>query len=168
MLQSTQFVLRLPTTTNIVSAIVTDDLDRRIVDALVQDGRRPFVKIARDLHVSEATVRQRVAKLTAEGVMQITAVTNPLKLGYEVICMLGLSVEAAQAKAAADVLASFDEVTYLIACTGRYGLLAEVTCRSGDHLLEFMNERLGEVPGLQASESFGYLSVLKESYRNSD
>jgi hypothetical protein len=31
-----------------------------------------------------------------------------------------------------------------------------------------MNDRLGEVPGLQASESFGYLSVLKESYRNSD
>ena len=168
MLQSTQFVLRLPTTTNIVSTIVTDDLDRRIVDALVQDGRRPFVKIAHDLHVSEATVRQRVAKLTAEGVMQITAVTNPLKLGYEVICMLGLSVEPAQAKAAAEVLAGFDEVTYLIACTGRYDLLAEVTCRSGDHLLEFMNERLGEVPGLQASESFGYLSVLKESYRNSD
>jgi Lrp/AsnC family transcriptional regulator, regulator for asnA, asnC and gidA len=168
MLQSTQFVLRLPTTTNIVSTIVTDDLDRRIVDALVQDGRRPFVKIAHDLHVSEATVRQRVAKLTAEGVMQITAVTNPLKLGYEVICMLGLSVEAAQAKAAAEVLAGFDEVTYLIACTGRYDLLAEITCRSGDHLLEFMNERLGEVPGLQASESFGYLSVLKESYRNSE
>jgi hypothetical protein len=24
------------------------------------------------------------------------------------------------------------------------------------------------VPGLHASESFGYLSVLKESYRNSD
>jgi Lrp/AsnC family transcriptional regulator, regulator for asnA, asnC and gidA len=168
MLQSTQFVLRLRTTTNIVSTIVTDDLDRRIVDALVQDGRRPFVKIAHDLHVSEATVRQRVAKLTAEGVMQITAVTNPLKLGYEVICMLGLSVEAAHAKAAAEVLVGFDEVTYLIACTGRYDLLAEVTCRSGDHLLEFMNERLGEVPGLQASESFGYLSVLKESYRNSD
>ena len=52
---------------------MTDDLDRRIVDALVEDGRRPFVKIAQDLHFSEATIRQRVAKLTAEGVMQITA-----------------------------------------------------------------------------------------------
>jgi Lrp/AsnC family transcriptional regulator for asnA, asnC and gidA len=147
---------------------MTDDLDRRIVDALVEDGRRPFVKIAQELHVSEATVRQRVAKLTAEGVMQITAVTNPLKLGYEVICMLGLSVQAARAKEAAEVLAGFDEVTYLIACTGRYDLLAEVTCRSGEHLLAFMNQRLAEVPGLHASESFGYLSVLKESYRHSD
>jgi Lrp/AsnC family transcriptional regulator for asnA, asnC and gidA len=109
-----------------------------------------------------------VARLTADGVMQITAVTNPLKLGYDVICMLGLSVEAARLRDAAEVLAGFDEVTYLIACTGRYDYLAEVTCRSGKHLLEFMNSSLSEVPGLQASESFGYLSVLKESYRNSE
>jgi Lrp/AsnC family transcriptional regulator, regulator for asnA, asnC and gidA len=146
---------------------MTDDLDHRIVDALVEDGRRPFVKIAQELSVSEATVRQRVARLTADGVMQITAVTNPLKLGYDVICMLGLSVEASQSKAAAEALAGFDEVTYLIACTGRYDYLAEVTCRSGKHLLEFMNTRLAEVPGIHSSESFGYLSVLKESYRSS-
>jgi Lrp/AsnC family transcriptional regulator for asnA, asnC and gidA len=144
---------------------MTDDLDRRIVDALVEDGRKSFVKIARELDVSEATVRQRVARLTADGVMQITAVTNPLKLGYEVICMLGLSVEAARLAEAAEALRGFEEVTYLIACTGRYDYLAEVTCTSSRHLLEFLNTRLGEVPGVLASESFGYLSVLKESYR---
>jgi Lrp/AsnC family transcriptional regulator for asnA, asnC and gidA len=82
--------------------------------------------------------------------------------------MLGLSVEAAHAKDAAEALADLDEVTYLIACTGRYDYLAEVTCRSGAHLLQFMNDQLAGVPGIQASESFGYLSVLKESYRNSD
>jgi Lrp/AsnC family transcriptional regulator for asnA, asnC and gidA len=144
---------------------MTDDLDRRIVDALVDDGRKSFVKIARELEVSEATVRQRVARLTADGVMQITAVTNPLKLGYEVITMLGLSVEAARLPDAAEALQGFEEVTYLIACTGRYDYLAEVTCTSSRHLLEFLNTRLGEVPGVLASESFGYLSVLKESYR---
>ena len=145
-----------------------DRIDRQIIESLQTDGRRPFTALAREAGISEAAVRARVKKLTRAGVIDVVAVTNPLKLGYEVICMLGLSVEPAQAKVAAEVLAGFDEVTYLIACTGRYDLLAEVTCRSGDHLLEFMNERLGEVPGLQASESFGYLSVLKESYRNSD
>jgi hypothetical protein len=33
-------------------------------------------------------VRQRVARLTADGVMQITAVTNPLLIGYDAVCML--------------------------------------------------------------------------------
>jgi Lrp/AsnC family transcriptional regulator for asnA, asnC and gidA len=83
-----------------------------------------------------------------------------------VICMLGLSVEAPQRTAAGEALAEFDEVTYLIACTGRHDFLAEITCRSTRHLLEFMDTRLGEVPGILSSESFGYLSVLKESYRS--
>ena len=142
-----------------------DQLDLRIVDALVADGRRPFVRIAADLGVSEASVRQRVARLVADGVMEITAVTNPLKLGFEVVCLLGLTVELADREAAGEALAELDEVTYLIACTGRYDYLVEVVCTDNKHLLEFMQVKLAAVPGVRTSESFGYLSVLKESYR---
>jgi Lrp/AsnC family transcriptional regulator for asnA, asnC and gidA len=144
---------------------MTDDLDHRIVDSLVSDGRKSFVKIAEELDVSEATVRQRVARLTAD--MQITAVTNPLLIGYDAVCMLGLRVDKAQLQAAADALTALDEVTYLIASTGRFDYLAEITCRNNKHLLDFMHRRLPKVPGVQDSESFGYLSVLKESYRGS-
>jgi Lrp/AsnC family transcriptional regulator for asnA, asnC and gidA len=146
---------------------MVDELDHRIVDALVQDGRRPFVRIAADLGVSEASVRQRVARLTADGVMEIMAVTNPLKLGFEVVCLLGLNVEKAQMTAAGERLRGYPEVTYLVACTGRYDYLVEVVCRDNRHLLEFMSTRLADVPGVRSSESFGYLSVLKESYRTS-
>ena len=113
----------------------------------------------------EASVRQRVARLVADGVMEITAVTNPLKLGFEVVCLLGLTVELADREAAGEALAELDEVTYLIACTGRYDYLVEVVCTDNKHLLEFMQVKLAAVPGVRTSESFGYLSVLKESYR---
>ncbi len=142
-----------------------DSLDRQIVEALVADGRQPFVRIAAELGVSEASVRQRVARMTADGVMQITAVTNPFKLGYEVLCMLGVIVDAAHLRAAGAALEALDEVTYLVACTGRHDFLVEVVCRDSRHLMEFLSTKLANVPGLRDSESFSYLSVLKESYR---
>lgn len=142
-----------------------DHLDHQIVDALVQDGRRPYVRIAADLGVSEASVRQRVARLTADGVMQIMAVTNPLKLGFEVVCMLGITVDKASLEKAGEQLAALPEVTYLVACTGRFDYLVEVTCQDNRHLLEFLTHKLGDVAGIGSTESFGYLSVLKESYR---
>jgi Lrp/AsnC family transcriptional regulator for asnA, asnC and gidA len=144
-----------------------DHLDHQIVDALVQDGRRPFVRIAADLGVSEASVRQRVGRLIRDGVMEITAVTNPLKLGYDVVCMLGVSVEKAMLERAGEALAELEEVTYLVACTGRYDYLVEVVCQDNRHLLEFLSRQLAEVPGVLSTESFSYLSVLKESYRTS-
>jgi len=142
-----------------------DHLDHQIVDALVRDGRRPYVRIAADLGVSEASVRQRVARLTADGVMQIMAVTNPLKLGFEVVCMLGITVDKASLEKAGEQLAALPEVTYLVACTGRFDYLVEVTCQDNRHLLGFLTHKLGEVTGIGSTESFGYLSVLKESYR---
>jgi Lrp/AsnC family transcriptional regulator for asnA, asnC and gidA len=142
-----------------------DKLDHAIVEALVQDGRRPFVRIAADLGVSEASVRQRVGRLINDGVMEIMAVTNPLKLGFDVVCMLGVSVEKALMEQAGEALAKLDEVTYLVACTGRYDYLVEVVCRDNRHLLAFMSQELAAVPGVRSTESFGYLAVLKESYR---
>src|SRR5215469_60934 len=115
-----------------------DHLDHQIVDALVQDGRRPYVRIAADLGVSEASVRQRVARLTADGVMQIMAVTNPLKLGFEVVCMLGITVDKASLEQAGEQLAALPEVTYLVACTGRFDYLVEVTCQDNRHLMDFL------------------------------
>lgn len=142
-----------------------DPLDRQIIQALAADGRQPFVRIAADLGVSEASVRHRVARLTADEVMQITAVTNPLKLGYDVVCMLAVSVEPASMQEAAEALAALDEVTYLVACTGRHDYLLEVVCRDNRHLMEFMSQKLSAVPGIRSTESFGYLAVLKDSYR---
>ena len=59
-----------------------DEIDQRIIEALQQDGRRPFTKIAADLGISEASVRQRVSNLINNQIMQIVAVTNPIKLGF--------------------------------------------------------------------------------------
>lgn len=60
-----------------------DDLDRGIIEALQENGRESFRRIAGRLGVSEATVRARYARLTSEGILQVVAVTNPLGLGFD-------------------------------------------------------------------------------------
>src|ERR1700738_4193396 len=97
-----------------------DDIDQRIIEALKQDGRRPFTKIAADLGISEASVRQRVANLINTHVMQIVAVTNPVKLGFSMASMIGIRVAGERLLEAAQEIAEFDEVIYLILCTGRF------------------------------------------------
>lgn len=144
-----------------------DALDRRIIDALAADGRRPLVRIAAELGVSESSVRNRVNRLLAGGVMQIVAATNPLKLGYGVMSMIGLRIEPGRLNEVSAALEALEEVTYLIACTGRYDLMAEVVCRDNRHLLELLSERMSGVAGVRVTETLGVLAVLKESYRTS-
>src|SRR5680860_1159896 len=59
---------------------ILDDLDKRIIQCLQLDGRRPYAQIGRQLDVPEATVRQRAERLIGRGVVQIVGVTAPLAM----------------------------------------------------------------------------------------
>ena len=142
---------------------VIDDLDQRIIEALQQDGRRPFTKIAADLGISEASVRQRVSNLINNQVMQIVAVTNPIKLGFSLASMIGIRVSGDRLLEVAQAVSEFDEVIYLILCTGSFDMLAEVVCRDNDHLLTFLTEKLYKVQGVQQAETYMYLRVCKDT-----
>src|SRR2546426_2992943 len=140
-----------------------DDIDQRIIEALQQDGRRAFTKIAADVGISEASVRQRVANLINTQVMQIVAITNPIKLGFSLASMIGIRVSGDRLLETAQEISTFDEVNYLIICTGSFDLLAEVVCRDNDHLLCFLTEKLYKVQGVQQAETFMYLRVCKQN-----
>jgi DNA-binding Lrp family transcriptional regulator len=53
---------------------LVDLLDVAIMLKLREDGRRPFLRIARELGVSEALVRQRVKRLLERGFLEIVGV----------------------------------------------------------------------------------------------
>ena len=140
-----------------------DTIDLGIVQALQADGRRPFTRIARDLGVSEAAVRQRVARLEASGTLQIVAVTDPGALGFRIMAMLGISVEPGAAERVAAALELLPEVAYLVLVAGSFDLLVEVVCEDNEHMLRWLGD-LGAVDGIVATEKFVYLRLVKESY----
>lgn len=95
--------------------------------------------------------------------MQIVAVTNPIKLGFSLASMIGIRVSGDRLLEVAREISAFDEVIYLIICTGSFDLLAEVVCRDNDHLLSFLTEKLYKVPGVQQAETYMYLRVCKQN-----
>ena len=94
------------------------ELDKRIIEHLQQDGRRPFTQIAIALGVSEATVRARTNRLVERDILQIVGVTDPLKLGFQQQAMIGVRCEASELLEAADVINAFPEVDYLVVTAG--------------------------------------------------
>ena len=111
-----------------------DDISKAIIAQLQQDGRRSYASIGKAVGLSEAAVRQRVQRLTGDGVMQIVAVTDPLQLGFARQAMVGIRVTGAL-EPVADALSEISEVDYIVLTAGSYDLLAEVVCESDEHLL---------------------------------
>ena len=140
-----------------------DEVSRKIIEQLQQDGRRPYAAIAASVGLSEAAVRQRVQRLVRSGVMQIVAVTNPLRVGFTRQAMIGVRVDGPLDPVVAAV-AALDEVAYLVITAGSFDVLAEVVCEDDEHLLQVVNQRIRAIDGVRSTETFVYLELSKQTY----
>jgi len=144
------------------SRLVLDEISKRIIEQLQQDGRRSYAAIGKAVGLSEAAVRQRVQRLTDAGVMQIVAVTDPMMLGFHRQTMIGIKCEG-DLERVADHLAGMDEIDYVVITSGSFDLLVEVVCEDDDQLLEILS-RVRMVPTVTSTETFVYLKLRKQTY----
>ena len=113
--------------------------------------------------LSEAAVRQRVQKLTDGGVMQIVAVTDPMRLVFSRQAMLGIRASG-DTRAVADQLAEMPDVDYVVLSAGSFDIMAEVVCEDDDDLIELLNRKIRAIEGVASTETFVYLQLKKQRY----
>jgi len=153
--------------TNVIgnsSHVDLDEIDRQIISTLQKNGREAFVQIAERFNVSPGMIRMRYNRLVDLGVLRVVAITNPLRMGYSTMAMIGIRTEGGRLMEVAKEIASLDEVIYLIVVSGSFDILAEVVCRDQNDLLDFLSERLYRIAGIRESESFIHLKIMKEIY----
>ncbi|HLO28096.1 MAG TPA: Lrp/AsnC family transcriptional regulator [Anaerolineales bacterium] len=141
-----------------------DEIDLNIIEALRKDGRVAFAQIAEQLRVSPGMIRQRYSRLVEQGFLKIVAVTNPLRMGYKTMAMIGIRADGSKLLDVAEKISKLDEVIYMIISSGRFDIFAEVVCRDHGDLLRFITEKLSTIDGVRESESFMHLKIVKEVY----
>jgi Lrp/AsnC family transcriptional regulator for asnA, asnC and gidA len=141
-----------------------DQIDLEIISFLQSDGRTPFTDIAKALDISEGTVRNRVARLIDDRVLQIVGMVDPYRLGFDAPAVISISVQPPLLEKVADTISKFPEVSYLIMVSGDFDLLVEVLCRDRDHLATFLNEKILRVPGINHTQTSMILRTYKMAY----
>jgi Lrp/AsnC family transcriptional regulator, regulator for asnA, asnC and gidA len=139
-----------------------DSVDKSIIEALQKNGRESFRRIAARVGVSEATIRARYSRLRDANILQVTAVTNPLGLGFEAQAMVGIRTSGPPAPVA-DELARWDEAGYIVVTAGQFDLLVELVCADRRDLLDLTN-RIRSLGGVSSTETFLYLDLWKQLY----
>ena len=143
--------------------IPLDATDEAILRALQDDGRRSFRSIAREVGVSEGTVRARVRKLEDVGALRVLAFVDPSRLGNSVLALLALRVEGPRRGALIEELSAWSEVTYLSSLIGRHDILLQVMCGDNDELGRII-ARTRDLEGVTEVEPMLELEVHKFTY----
>lgn len=146
-----------------VNPVPLDEMSKRIIEHLQEDGRQSYATIGRAVGLSEAAVRQRVQRLLDSDVMQIVAVTDPLQVGFRRQAMIGITVDG-DITPVGDALAGLTEVSYVVTTAGSFDILAEIVCEDDEDLLTLLTERIRTLPGVRSTETFVYLKLNKQHY----
>lgn len=141
-----------------------DELDGQIIKILQADGRASNAKIAREVGVSEGTVRRRLRHLIQGDVIKVIAVPNLEEMGYGTSALIGVQTEPGKVDEVADAIGSLEEAHYVAITTGAYDIFAWVGLESPERLGTFLRGQVGTVPGVKRTETFVNLSIKKRTY----
>src|SRR5206468_2377976 len=120
--------------------------------------------LARRLGIPEATVRRRMKRLLDERVMQIVAVPDPYKIGYDTHAIVGLRVQPGKIGEVIAVLDPLPQIRYIGVTAGTYDVVIEALFENNDALRHFLTDTLGQIDGLQGTETSYVLEVAKRVY----
>ena len=130
-----------------------DKLDRQILNIISKNARIPFKDVAEECGVSRAAIHQRVQRMIDMNVIVGSGYhINPKILGYNTCTYK-------------DVVPEFEKIPEVVEChftTGPYTMLIKLYARDNEHLMELLNSKIQEIPGVTATET---LISLRQSVK---
>ncbi len=143
-----------------------DKTDLKIVELLMRDGRMPAAEIARQIGgITERIVRYRIDRMVQQGLISISAIVHPQKIGYEVAADVLLEVEASRIPDVAKKLMEIDCISYLACSIGETDVSVQIRGRSTDEIYRVVTEVIGRIPGVRKTTTSIVPVVLKDVYQ---
>ena len=141
-----------------------DQIDCRMIELLQKDGRIPNTDIAKEIGISEATVRSRLNRLIEEGFIQIVAVSNPIKLGFKIVGVLRIKVDITEIEKVTKELSKIKSIWFVVHATGDSDIYTEFVARSLDELNDIIFNKVYRIDGIVRTETSLILKYIKRRY----
>ena len=132
--------------------MVVDKINIAIIKHL-RNGRKSFKKIAQEMDIAENTVRGRVKKLIAEGILEISGIIDPEAIAGHRVVIVCVKLKTMDLVEKGKEFSKLRGVVSVSVVTGRYDLILTVMLQEGFGLLEFYTQEVAELKDVQSVET---------------
>jgi DNA-binding Lrp family transcriptional regulator len=140
-----------------------ENLDRKLVNALLNDGRASLRSLAEDLDVSVTTVSNHLSTLEEEGIIQgYTPKVDYDALGYDVTAVIQLKVEGSALPEITDRLREHKHMVSVYEVTGDHDIIAIGKFTDTDGMNNQIKELLTD-PDIKESNTSVVLNAVSEN-----
>ena len=129
-----------------------DQLDRKILDILQQDGRISNADLAKRIHLSPPATHGRVKRLEQEGFIRgYVALLDRHKMNYDNLCFIEMSLGLHQHERIQSILQTITSWPEVLEChnvTGEYDYLLKVAVKNTQALEHFISKKMIPLEGV--------------------
>jgi Lrp/AsnC family transcriptional regulator for asnA, asnC and gidA len=141
-----------------------DQVDCGIIKLLQKDGRLSNTTIGKRLGISEATVRTRLNRLIKEEFIQIVAVSNPIKLGYQIVGNIRMHVDIKKTENVIKELKKLEPIWFIVQTTGGTDIYTEFILKSLDELNALLFKKINKIEGIIRTDTSLIMKFIKRQY----
>jgi Lrp/AsnC family leucine-responsive transcriptional regulator len=140
-----------------------DEIDYKIIKLLKKNARIKASEIARELHVKERTVRNRISRLIDLGIGHFSIYVDPLQFGYGIIVDVFLNIDPTHEKEIVRNLLAMRNVSYI--AEGETSQMISIAARFKDvaQMNTFLRDTLPGIDGVTVSK-YGFVTRLYREY----
>jgi DNA-binding Lrp family transcriptional regulator len=137
------------------TARALDEVDRRILDALVRDGRASIRTLAERIHISRTNAYARVERLMRDGVITgFRAQVAPAAAGLGTSAYVGLTIEQNSWQEVSARLARVRYIEHAALLGGDYDVLALVRAPDNAALRDVVFTEVQRIPGVLSTRTW--------------
>jgi len=144
--------------------IQTDETDEAIIRLLQVDGRMSNREVARQLDLSEGTVRQRLKRLQETKAIRLGAVVDAVRIGLTFSCYLQIVAAAPKLRKVAKTIAELEAAAFVGITLGEHNLIVMVNARARDDLANIIQNQITPIDGVLHVDAFELISNYKHRY----
>lgn len=131
-----------------------DEIDKNILDFLVENTRMPFTEIAKQMNVSAGTIHVRVKKMEDAGIIKGSSlILDYGKLDYHFIAFMGiLLTKSDKSQEVLNELVSFPNVVEANLISGKYSIFCKIQAKDTEDARRVIN-RIDDISGVLRTET---------------
>jgi Lrp/AsnC family transcriptional regulator, regulator for asnA, asnC and gidA len=146
-----------------IKPILLDYINCRILDVLSKNSSIPFVELAKQIGISDATIHTRVRKLLTLGIIKkfTICVDNDL-LGYDHLAFINLKIEKGRTEETTRNLMEIDEILEIHEIYDKFDLLIKIRSKNLDNLRDIIVNKILSINYVKETELMTVLRTRKE------
>ena len=143
-----------------------DSKDHEVIEALRNDSRKSFAKLAEELGIPRATLQDRVRKLLKDGVIKkFTIVPNYAKLGKQITAFVMVSfspVPGLSQRELAKEIAATENVQEVYLISGQWDILVKIRVEKVEDVGKLVIDKVRGIRGVARTETCVSFECVRE------